>query len=80
MTTLISERQVEALASALGVAAPPHAVLCCCTNGHEPLDGFVYTDAGCKKHGVKSATVARKSASAVGGITRSYSKPVEGAA
>lgn len=75
MTILISEQQVEAVISALSIAAAPQALShCCCTNGHEPLDGFVYTDAGCKKHGVKSAMVARKAMPAVGGITRGYSK------
>ncbi len=72
---IITEAQIEAWASAVGIAAAPRDTdACCCENGHEPVNGFVFTNAGCIFHGIKSAVVARKAAEPAEGVTRERTK------
>lgn len=57
MTTL-DERWLEVVLNS-GVSThvtviEPTQPVCCCENGHKPVNGFIYTNAGCHFHGVRS--------------------------
>jgi len=59
--TDLDEKWLQAVAES-GVSVNvtvEHGPVCCCRNDHKPLDGFIYTDSGCRIHGVFSNIGAR---------------------